>query len=74
MMNSPFVHQLAGTLAKSVESATDPAVKIRSLYRQILSRNPTPKEIDLAMSYLGQGTLEQYAQVLLTTNEEIFWP
>ena len=30
------------------------------------------------MTYLGalltQGTIEQYAQVLLSTNEEIFWP
>ena len=25
-------------------------------------------------SYLTQGTMEQYAQVLLSTNEEIFWP
>ena len=62
------------TLAKSVEAATDHKSKIRSLYRKVLSRDPSSKEVDLAMSYLSQGTLEQYAQILLTTNEEIFWP
>jgi hypothetical protein len=29
--------------------------------------------MDLAMSYLNHATLAQYAQVLLATNEEIFW-
>ena len=35
---------------------------------------PAPEELELAMSYLTGGTLEQYAQALLSTNEEIFWP
>jgi hypothetical protein len=74
VMNSPFVHQLASTLAGTVEAGADNAAKVRDLYRKVLSRNPSAKEIDLAMSYLSQGTVEQYAQVLLTTNEEIFWP
>ena len=50
------------------------AEKMRSLYRKILARDPSPKELDLAVSYLTGGTVEQYAQVLLSTNEEIFWP
>jgi hypothetical protein len=29
--------------------------------------------MDLALGYLAQGTMEQYAQVLLSSNEEIFW-
>ena len=28
---------------------------------------------DLGLGYLSQGTIEQYAQVLLSSNEEIFW-
>ena len=40
---------------------------------QVLSRDPSAKELDLALGYLAQGTLEQYAQVLLSSNEEIFW-
>ena len=74
VMNSAFMHTEAEALAKSVENETDNAEKMRILYRKILSRDPTPKEMDLALSYLSDGTLEQYAQVLLSTNEEIFWP
>ena len=48
--------------------------KVRALYRKVLSRDPSAKEMDLALGYLAQGTMEQYAQVLLSTNEEIFWP
>jgi len=39
-----------------------------------LARDPSPKELDLALSYLSQGTLEQYSHILLSTNEVIFWP
>jgi hypothetical protein len=72
LMNSPFIHNLAGTLAKSVEAEDGTPAKVRALYRKILSRDPTAKEVDLAVTYLNQGALEQYAQVLLSTNEEIF--
>ena len=47
---------------------------MRALFRKVLSREPSPKELDMALSYLAGGTIEQYAQVLLSTNEEIFWP
>jgi hypothetical protein len=44
------------------------------MYRAAFSRDPTPKELDLALSYLSKATLAQYAQALLATNEVIFWP
>jgi hypothetical protein len=74
IMNSSFMHEQAAALAKSVEEEPGDAQKMRSLYRKILARDPSPPEFDLAVSYLAQGTIEQYAQVLLSTNEEIFWP
>jgi hypothetical protein len=74
LMNSPWVHQLADALAKSVEAETTPAAKVRSLFRKVLSRDPNARELDLAVSYLNSGTVAQYAQVLCSTNEEIFWP
>jgi len=74
LMNSPMIHDLSLTLSKSVESESSPADRITALYRRILARSPSPKELDLAITYLNQGTLDQYAQVLLSTNEEIFWP
>jgi len=72
LMNSQFVHNLSATLAKSVEAESDMPAKVRALYRKVLSRDPSPKEVDLAVTYLNQGAMEQYAQILLSTNEEIF--
>ncbi len=74
VMNSLFMHQEAGALVEQVKDESDTASKMRILYRKVLSRDPSPKELDLAISYLVNGTLDQYAQVLLSTNEEIFWP
>jgi hypothetical protein len=73
LMNSPFIHNLAGTLAKSVDGESDTPAKVRALYRKILSRDPSAQELDLAATFLKGSTLDEYAQVLLSTNEEIFW-
>jgi Protein of unknown function (DUF1553)/Protein of unknown function (DUF1549)/Planctomycete cytochrome C len=72
MMNSPFIHNMSLALAKSVEGESDNQAKVRALYRKILSRDPSAKELDLAMTYLNEADLDKYAQVLLATNEEIF--
>jgi hypothetical protein len=67
------MHDSAVALASSVTDEPNMQAKVRSLYRRILARDPTSNEVDLALSYLANGTIEQYAQVLLSTNEEIFW-
>ena len=74
VMNSPFMHEAAVALAGTVAQEVDDTAKMRALFRKVLSREPSPKELDMALSYLAGGTIEQYAQVLLSTNEEIFWP
>ena len=74
VMNSPFMHEEGAAIAKLIPADLDEAGKIRDLYRRILARDPTGKELDLALTYLAKGTLEQYAQILLSANEEIFWP
>jgi hypothetical protein len=82
LMNSAWIHNLASALATSVDSESDAHAKVRGLYRKILSRDPNVHEIDLAVAFLDhpadpeakQSPLEQYAQILLSTNEEIFWP
>jgi Protein of unknown function (DUF1553) len=74
VMNSPFMQQRAADLVKRVESEPDASSRIRDMYRDALDRDPTPKELDLALSYLDKATLAQYAQALLATNEVIFWP
>ncbi len=74
VMNSSFLHDEAASLVESVKSETVDSEKLRKVYQKVLSRNPSPKELDLGLTYLANGTLGQYAQVLLSTNEEIFWP
>lgn len=73
LMNSPFLHNLSGTLAKSVAGESDVPAKVRALYRKILSRDPSAKELELAVAFLNGSSVDEYAQVLLSTNEEIFW-
>jgi hypothetical protein len=74
VLNSPFMQERAVDLVKRVDSQPDMSSKIREMYRDALGRNPTPKEIDRALSYLNDGTLNQFAQALLASNEVIFWP
>jgi hypothetical protein len=74
VMNSEFIQKQALAIAKSLENEPDEKSKVRGLYRRILARDPDAEEADLALSYIANGSLAQYAQVLLSTNEEIFWP
>jgi hypothetical protein len=74
MMNSAFIEELADGLAESVAHEPDTAAKARGLFRKILSRDPNAEELDLAQSYMDEGSISQYAQILLSTNEKIFWP
>ena len=74
VMNSSFMHDEAAALTKLVDTEPNETEKVTKLYRDVLSRDPSPKELDLALSYLAGGTIDQYAQILLSTNEEIFWP
>jgi hypothetical protein len=74
VMNSAFMHDEALALEKTVHDDADTRAKVIHLFRSVLSRDPKPAEIDLALSYLNNGTIAEYAQVLLSTNEEIFWP
>ncbi|MES1258570.1 MAG: DUF1549 and DUF1553 domain-containing protein, partial [Acidobacteriota bacterium] len=74
VMNSSFIKDRAADLVKLVEPDPENTAKIRNLYHRVLNREPSPKELDLALSYLGKASLAEYAQALLATNEVIFWP
>ncbi len=74
VMNSPFMKDRATELAKLTESQTENTAKVREMYRRALQRDPSPRELDLALSYLDKATPTDYAQALLATNEVIFWP
>jgi hypothetical protein len=74
VMNSPFMQERAADLVKRVDAASVTPEKIRGMYRDALNRDPSPKELDAALTYLDKGTLAQFAQALLASNEVIFWP
>jgi len=74
VMNSAFMQTQAAALAKRVAGEANASAKVRGLYRRVLARDPSARELELATSYLKGGTLEQYAQALLSSNEVIFWP
>jgi hypothetical protein len=74
VMNSPFLEELSATLAKSVENEPSDSAKVRSLYRKILSRDPSASELDLSLTYVHGAAIQRFAHALLSTNEEIFWP
>ena len=74
VLNSPFIKNLSSTLAKSVEAEVDATARVKALYRKILSRKPSAAENKIALNYLSSASVEQFAQVLLATNEAVFWP
>lgn len=74
VLNSPFLQEAAAAIAKRVEGVPTEGRRVRELYRRVLSRDPDAAELELAARFLANGTLDQYAQVLLSTNEEILWP
>ena len=74
VLNSPFLEEQAEALAAAVSADPDRSSQVRSLYHRVFAREPSAKELDLALSYLGDGTLQDYCQALLSANELIFWP
>jgi hypothetical protein len=74
VMNSPFMQERAAHLVERVKDVSDAPGKIRDMYRDAVERDPTPKEVDTALTYLDKATLVQFAQALLASNEVIFWP
>ncbi len=74
VMNSVFMRDQAAALVKSVAREPDTTARVRSMYRNLLERDPSERELALADKYLAAGTLTEYAHALLCTNEVIFWP
>jgi len=80
-MNAPFVHEQAKALAaRSAEPG--PARRVAKLYRTALLRDPDANEVKVGLAFVEAaaaakeksplGAWEQYAQVLLLTNEFMF--
>jgi hypothetical protein len=86
LMNSPFVNEQAKHLAGTLEaSSDDPEARVRLLYQRVFGRSPEPREVALGVAFVAQQSAagtnptprglapwEEYAQVLLLTNEFMF--
>jgi len=73
-LNSPFMQRLASAAAASVREQETYALKLPALYRRVLARDPSAEELAEGRAYLRKGSVERLAQILLSTNEEIFVP
>jgi hypothetical protein len=67
LLNSPFVHQLAGKTARRIlASGTTDADRLKGAYRLILARDPSPAEVRDATEFL-----QKYPAAW--TNKEAAW-
>jgi Protein of unknown function (DUF1549)/Protein of unknown function (DUF1553)/Planctomycete cytochrome C len=78
-MNAPFVIEQAKALAARPEVAGTPEQRIAALYRLVLARTPRPEETQAGLRFIARSQTgsqlsawQQYAQVLLLTNEVLF--
>lgn len=85
LMNSPFVVEQARALVARPEVAGIESTdgRVTALYRTLFGRDPQPEELDVARQFVasaGDGVVagspltpwQQYAQLLLLTNEMMF--
>ena len=71
LMNSGFITETAKALA---ERTTGDSVnkRIEKLYTLTLGRSPSAQELGLGNAFVKTNSWEQYAQILLLTNEVMF--
>jgi hypothetical protein len=74
VLNSAFMRGLGSALRDGVAEQATLALRVRELYRRALSRDPSAQELAEAVLYSSHAGVERLAQVLLSTNEEIFVP
>jgi hypothetical protein len=71
-LNSPFVQARARALVQRLSPETSAEARVRRAYQLLFARGPTPAEVGLAKEFLAGSPWEQYAQVLLTSNEFLY--
>ncbi len=82
-MNSPFVMEQARALVElsGTEAGADPVRRVDALSRRVFGRSATPRETGQALRFISEAAAdptarqppwEQFAQVLLASNELVF--
>jgi mono/diheme cytochrome c family protein len=67
MMNSNFVEEQAAGLAKRLSgSDTD---RLKQVYRTVYGRDPSAEELQLGLAFVKKSSWNEYARVLLNSNE-----
>jgi hypothetical protein len=76
LMNNQFVLRQAGLLAERVEAEAGLAVpkRIARVYELLFQREPSPKEIELGQTFIGEQSFPLYCRVLLNSNEFVYVP
>ena len=74
LMNDEFVLNQARLFAGRLREAApaDPAKQVERAYEIALSRAPTAEERKVALDFLGQHQLEDFAHVILNLNEFLY--
>lgn len=77
VLNSPFMQQQSAALVARLqrEQPSSDRAKIEMAYRLLFGRTAEEKEVDLGLQFVQAGsseTWQQYAQVLLGSNEFLF--
>jgi hypothetical protein len=67
MMNSAFVEQQAAGLAKRLSG--DDGERVRQAYRLLYGRQPSAEETQLGLAFVRRSNWNEYARVLLNSNE-----
>jgi hypothetical protein len=85
LMNSPFAIEQAKAIMSvpEVAGATGEEQRIKAIYKTVLARLPLPEELAISQQFIASSSdesnapsqlnkWEQYAQLLLLTNEFMF--
>jgi hypothetical protein len=80
MLNSDFLNQQAAALARRIKSSAccDPSGQIEALYEYVLSREPSQREIDIALNFIqrwddhDERTIAELCKLVLNLNEFVY--
>jgi len=78
LLNSAFAQDLARALASETASESDTKTRVKALFRRVLVRDPSDREVARIMNFLGEqpdaAAWADYALTLLNSNEFIYVP
>jgi hypothetical protein len=71
MLNHAFTRDMARALSERAASSTGPEA-IRTVYRHVLQRDPSPDEVASATSLIDRFGLEAFCRAVLNFNEVLY--